>query len=136
MTDFSWVPALLWGVVIIAGLWPGAEPTRAPDKPKKGYWTVGTVFWPMRRAYHDLWPHHAILEQAVRNTWLLAFGIAGIFNGVVNGFHLGKVISPWWIMTDVAVVAFLLGRVFGYWSADRKIIKAQQADEAAAKAPA
>ncbi len=131
MTDFSGIPALLWIVVVLAGLWPGAEPARPLDKPKKGYWTVSMVFWPIRKAYNDLWPYHAVLEKAVRNAWLLAFEIAVVVTLVLDLFHLAKSIPAGWIMTEVAVVTFLLGRASGFWSADRRIIKAQQADEAA-----
>jgi hypothetical protein len=130
MTDFSWVPALLWGVVILAGFWPGAEPPRVLDKPKRGYWTVSTVFWPLRKAYHDLWPCHAVLQNGLRDAWLLAFAIAAIVTTVTDWFHLAKLVPAGWLMAEIAAVAFLLGRASGFWSADRRIIKAQQADEA------
>lgn len=131
MSDFSWMPALLWVVVVVTALWPGAEPPRAPDKPKKGYWTVSTVFWPLRRAYHDLWPHHAVLEKAQRNSWLLAFMIAGLVNLAIDLFHWAKAVPTAWLMAEVAAVAFLLGRASGFWSADRRIIEAQRADQTA-----
>lgn len=130
MTDFSWVPALLWGVALAAGFWPGVEQPRALDRPKKGYWTVGTVFWPLRKAYHDLWPYHAVLEKGLQHAWSLAVLIAVVVSLAVNFLHVFKSLSTGWIMVEVAVVAFLLGRASGFWSADRRIIKAQQAEKA------
>lgn len=121
MTDFSGVPGLLWIIVMVAGLWPGAEPTHALDRPKKGYWTVSTVFWPIRKAYNDLWPYHAVLEKALRSNWAIALWIALIVTTIVDLVHLVR-ISPGWIMIEVAAVAFFLGRASGFWSADRKII--------------
>lgn len=126
MSDFSWVPVLLWFVVFASSLWPGAEPARPVDKPKKGYWTVATVFWPWRKAYHDLWPHHAVLERGQRSAWLVAFLIAVPTPLIANRTRLS---SPGWIMIEIGVVAFFLGRASGFWSADRRIIKAQQTEE-------
>jgi hypothetical protein len=132
MSDFSLVHDLLFWIVILTSFWPGIEDARSVDRPKKGYWTVATVFWPIRKAYHDLWPHHAVLERAARGPHALAallttvIFVLGIFNPAFV-----KAIPPGWIMVEVAVVAFLLGRTSGFWSADRRIMAAQQADEAA-----
>ena len=123
MSNFSWVPMLLWGIVIVAGFWPGAEPVRPLDTPKKGYWTVATVFWPMRRAYHDLWPHSTALGKGQRGAWLIALEIAVLATLASDLLHLAKVMSPGWMMLIVGAVAFFLGRASGFWSADRRLRK-------------
>ena len=137
MPDFSFVPDLLFWLVIFTSFWPGIEDARYAEEPKKGYWTVDTVFWPVKRAYHDLWPHHAVLERAARGPHRLAALVttAVFLLGLFAPAHV-RTLAPGWIMAEVAVIAFLLGRTSGFWSADRRIIKAQQADAADAKAEA
>jgi hypothetical protein len=130
MSELSWVPGALWGITLLAGFWPGVEPAPALEKPKKGYWTIHTVFWPIKRAYHDLWPHHAVLEKAASNCRLLAFAVAAAALIAQDWFHLSEVTSPYWVMAQIAAVAFLLGRASGFWSADRRISKAQESGEA------
>lgn len=131
MSDFSWVPTLLAFVVFFAAAWPGSEPPGKVEKPKRGYWTIGTVFWPLRRAYHDLWPHHAVLEKGQRGAWLVAFEVGLLIGSFADLFHLTKYLTTGWIMIEVAVVAFFLGRASGFWSADRRLMKAQMEGEGA-----
>jgi hypothetical protein len=136
MTDFSWIPYLLWGIVGALGFWPGSEPARPLEPPKRGYWTIATVFWPVRRAYGDLWPHHAALAKGQRSAWAIGFYIAALSSLLIDIFHVTALKSPEWVMVQVGGVAFFLGRASGFWSADRRIIKAGQVDEATeAKAP-
>jgi hypothetical protein len=132
MSDFSSVPDLLFFVVLLTSFWPGIDSAPPLEKPKKGYWTINTVLWPAKKAYHDLRPHHAVLETAAQR----CHALAGLLTTVIFVLDiwapaLMKAMPPGWIMAEVAVVAFLLGRTFGFWSADRRIVKARRADEAA-----
>jgi hypothetical protein len=128
MSEFSYVPDILFFITIPTSFWPGIEDARRIEKPKKGYWTIDTVFWPAKKAYHDLWPHHAVLERAARGPHALA----GLLTSVMFVVSIWVPIPPGWIMGEVAIVALLLGRASGFWSADRRIIKAQQAEDAGA----
>jgi hypothetical protein len=127
MPNLSSVPEILFFVVLITSFWPGIESPRHLDKPKKGYWTIATVFWPMRKAYQDLWPHHAVLEKGAR----AAHTLAALLTSVIFVIGIWAPIPAGWVAVEVVVVTFLLGRTSGFWSADRRIIEAQQADEAA-----
>lgn len=125
MSNFSSVPIVLWVAVFATAMWPGAEPARPLDKPKKGYWTVATVFWPLRRAYHDLWPHQAVLAKGQRSAWLIGFYVAALTMLAIDVFHIAQLNSPASVMVEIGLVAFFLGRASGFWSADRRITKAQ-----------
>ena len=132
MSDLSGLPEILFWGVLLTSWWPGLTNAAYLEKPKKGYWTIDTVFWPLRKAYQDLWPEYAVLEKAARRSHAAAAYIAvsiWLLTHFVPPFV--HAFGPGWIMTETALITFLLGRTTGFWSADRRLRKVRQADEAA-----
>jgi hypothetical protein len=113
----------LWLVVIFILLfWPGYKETAPPERPKKGYWTVRDVFWPIRKTFFELGPQIPVLSLAMRtNLALAAMGaglcmIASDFWAPFNAF-----LSQRGLIEETVLIAFLIGRGSGFWSADRKL---------------
>jgi hypothetical protein len=135
MINLSSVPEylfyLVWLIVILA---PGYRQLEPVEPPKKGYWTVGSVFWPIRKAYRDLWPVSPALGSGTQLALFLAFCFAAVPRFLKDFVPaLSGAIPQIWYLVEVAAVAFIVGRATGFWSADRRVLKDQQADAADAQ---
>ncbi len=103
-------------LIFIVGLisfLPGNE-VNAPEPPKKGFWQVKDVLWRFR-------PVNTILL----NSYRASLGLATIL-AVITNMALGS-IAPAWLTLDYAIIALLVGRASGFWSADRRLQKEVQA---------
>jgi len=124
----EWVMA----VFLLLLIWPGYRDVEPLETPKKGYWTVATVFWPLRRAYRNLWPADPALAKSMQISFRLALAVAVAAdlawrNWLAAAEFMNR--SGWEIV--IAVVALLIGRGLGFWSADRRIAKGLSIKEAA-----
>jgi hypothetical protein len=138
MINLSSVPGylfyLVWLIVIFG---PGYRELEPVEPPKKGYWTVGSVFWPIRRAYRNLWPSNETLRSGLRLSLILGFCFAAVPR-VLQDFmpSAAASIPQGWYLVELGAVAFFVGRATGFWSADRRIHKPPALKEAAAEAQA
>lgn len=127
MINLSFLPEALFYVLLLIGMWaPGTRELEHVEPPKKGYWTVGAVFWPIRKAYRDLWPSNADLKSGVQLSFFLAFWLTAIPSLLEDlAPRLMNRVPPGWYLVELAIAAFLIGRASGFWSADRRIAKEQ-----------
>jgi hypothetical protein len=125
MTSLSSVPEYLFYLVwFIAIFGPGNRELEPVEPPKKGYWTAGSVFWPIRRGYRNLWPSSEALRSGLRLSLLLGFCFAAAPR-LLQDFapSVTAAIPQGWYLVELGVVAFFVGRATGFWSADRRIAK-------------
>jgi hypothetical protein len=116
----EWVMALF----LLLLIWPGYRDVEPLESPKQGYWTVASVFWPLRRAYRSLWPADPALAKSMQNSFRLALTVAVAADvGSRSSPGVAEAMSRngWEIV--VAAVALLIGRGLGFWSADRRIAR-------------
>ncbi len=130
MPNVSMVPQdTFWLLFLLALFWPGYAPASQPDRPKKGYWTVGSTFWPLRRAYADLPPDDQVLLSGFRNTMRLALLIALAVDLLARNQAVVQSMPPHWQAIEIGVLAILVGRASGFWSAGRRIRRTDTAIE-------
>jgi hypothetical protein len=109
-TATSFILVFIIGVILFLPGNEGADP--AP--PKKGFWRARDVLWRFRP-----------LNTTLLNSYRGSLGLAGIL-AIITILTLHS-ISPEWLALDYAIIALLLGRASGFWSADRRLRKEIQA---------
>jgi hypothetical protein len=123
MSGVSFIPEFVYTLVLMIVLfWPGYRAEPLVEPPKKGYWTVGTAFWPIRKAYQQLFPVNKILSAAFRRALLWALILTYVLRMLTKYVPaVASHLNPGWYLAEFGVAAFLVGRASGFWSADRRI---------------
>lgn len=119
-TKVQWI--IFGAVVLVLLLAPGYDDRPPPERPKRGFWQARDILWPIRKVLRSLWPRNPELLKAYRLSLANACLLAGVTNAAVDlvpGF--AKTMSPVWILVECAVLGLLLGRAWGFWSADRRL---------------
>ena len=123
----SWI---LLAVLLVLVLVPGYSDRPALERPKKGFWRVEDIVYPIRRALRGLWPANPKLLASYRSALAEAWLVAGMSNLVARNFPgFVKTLPPIWLVLEGLVIGLFLGRAFGFWSADRKLQKQDGAEE-------
>lgn len=127
--DFNtWSMDICFAIFLILALWPGYKDLAPHERPKKGFWTFGSLWWPLKNTWRDLAPTNKALHSTMRINLALALllalacSIAAKFLPAFDAFMTWKGAA-----LEFVILALLLGRASGLWSADRRIRNAAKA---------
>ena len=127
--DFNtWSMDICFAIFLILALWPGYEDLAPLERPKKGFWTFGSLWWPLKNTWRGLAPTNKALRSAMRVHLALALLLALACSIAAKVLPAFDAFMTWkGAALELAILALLLGRASGLWSADRRIRSSERA---------